>query len=64
MPWCDECDRIVADDDLVEGACPTCTTQIVAPERGPLPWRFRFMIAATIVYLGWRIYQGVSWLIT
>jgi uncharacterized paraquat-inducible protein A len=64
VPWCDTCDRLV-DDDLVTdtGACPSCGTSIVEPERGPLPWRFRLMIAATVVYLGWRTYQGVEWLL-
>jgi hypothetical protein len=27
-----------------------------------MPWRFRFMIGATVVYLGWRIWQGIDWL--
>jgi uncharacterized paraquat-inducible protein A len=62
MPWCDVCDRLVDDDDMVEGSCPTCHENLTDAPRGPLPWRFRFMIAATVVYLGWRIYQGISWL--
>ncbi len=62
MPWCDSCDRIVADDELVDGDCPRCGLQLEEPSKGPLPWRFRLLIAATVIYLGWRIWQGITWL--
>jgi len=62
VPWCDTCDRLVDDEALHEGTCPTCGTSLVEPLRGPLPWRFRFLIAATVVYLIWRLYQLISWL--
>lgn len=62
MPWCDSCDRIVPDEELVEGGCPRCGTQIAETTKGPLPWRFRLMIAATAVYLAWRVWQGITWL--
>ena len=62
MPWCDSCDRLVEDEDLVAGACPACGTQIAASARPALPWRFRLMIGATVIYLGWRLYQGIMWL--
>lgn len=26
------------------------------------PWHFKFIIVGSIVYLGWRLYQGISWL--
>ena len=29
--------------------------------RQPIPWYFKFMLLATIVYLGWRIFQLISW---
>ena len=62
MPWCDTCDKLVESDELSEGHCPTCETDLSDKPRGPLPWRFRFMIAATVIYLGWRIVQMVGWL--
>ena len=62
MPWCDVCDRLVDDDEVVDGHCPTCETTLAGAPRGPLPWRFRLMIIATAIYLGWRIYQGIGWL--
>ena len=64
MPWCEECDHLVEDEDLTEaGECPECGTPLVDPERPPMPWYFKVMIVATIIYLGWRAYQGVDWVI-
>ncbi len=62
MPWCDACDRLVEDSTVIDGACPTCGTQIVDTQQGPMPWKFRFMIAATAVYLIWRAWQLIMWL--
>ncbi len=62
MPWCDQCDRLVGDDALVEGACPTCGTELAEPERKPISLRFKFLVAATVIYLIWRTVQGVQWL--
>ena len=62
MPWCDTCDRLVADHELVDGACPTCSTDLAEAIRRPVSLRFRFMIAATVIYLIWRCVQGVQWL--
>jgi len=63
MPWCEECDQLVEDDAVTEeGACPTCGNMLEEPARRPVPWYFKFMIAATVVYLGYRAYQGIAWL--
>jgi hypothetical protein len=32
-------------------------------ERRPVPWTFKLMIVATVVYLGYRAYQGIAWLV-
>lgn len=62
VPWCDSCDRLVADGELTdEGACPTCGTTLET--RRPVPWHFKLMILASVIYLGWRAYQGVAWLV-
>ncbi len=61
MPWCDTCEEMVAEDDLDDGFCPTCGANL--EERGPVPWYFKAMIVVTVVYLGYRIYQGVGWLV-
>jgi hypothetical protein len=62
VPWCDTCDRHVDDDELVEGACPTCANELVDVERPPISWKFKLMIVATVIYLIWRAVQGVQWL--
>jgi hypothetical protein len=62
MPWCESCNRVVEDDELTDdGDCPTCDAPLT--ERRPVPWHFKFLLAATVIYLGWRTYQGVGWLI-
>ena len=62
MAWCEECDTLVEDEDLgTQGECPACGTVLADQERQPVPYYFKFMLLATIVYLGWRIFQLVSW---
>ena len=64
MAWCEECDTLVEDEDLgEEGECPTCGTIVADQERGPVPWYFKFMLVATVIYLGYRTFQGVTWVI-
>jgi hypothetical protein len=47
----------------VEGeVCDICGQPVVEATKEPIPWRWRFFIVATIIYLIWRIYQLVSWL--
>jgi hypothetical protein len=29
----------------------------------PLPWHFKMLVGALVLYLGWRAYQGVEWLV-
>ena len=61
MPWCDECDRMVEDDELTDdGECPDCGEPLLHRH---VPWYFKAMIAVTAVYLVWRAYQGVDWLV-
>ena len=49
--------------------CPSCG-EVVAPvpeddEEVPVkpPWHFKVLVVGTVVYLGYRLYQGVGWLI-
>ncbi len=64
MPWCEECDHLLEDEQLDEdGACPTCGTVLVDQVRPPVPWYFRAMLVLTVLYLLFRTYQGVDWLI-
>ena len=61
--WCERCQHPVEDDELTEaGACPECGI-VLREERRPVPWHFKLMIVATVIYLGWRAYQGIGWLV-
>lgn len=64
MPWCEECDQLVEEEDLTEdGGCPECGTALTEPARRRIPWTFRFMIVASVIYLGYRAYQGITWVV-
>lgn len=64
MPWCEECSELLEDEEVDDdGTCPHCGTEIVEGSRRPVPWYFKFMIVATVVYLMYRTYQGITWLI-
>ncbi len=72
MPWCDTCDRFYNPNTLrSDGTCPTCGRQVAeAPAAGSdeapavsAPWHFKLLVAATAVYLAWRLYEGVLWLL-
>lgn len=62
MPWCETCDRRVDEADLTDqGTCPECGD--LPREHRRYPWYFKFMLVATIVYLGYRAFQGVTWVV-
>jgi hypothetical protein len=27
------------------------------------PWHFKILAVGTVIYLGWRLYQGIGWLV-
>jgi len=55
--WCEQCDRPVEGE-----TCEICGTPVAERVRQPIPWRWRFFIVATVIYVIWRIYQLISWL--
>lgn len=70
MPWCDTCDRFYNPNTLLpDGTCPACgrtvaasaETDVAHPVDAGAPWHFKVLIAATAVYLGWRLLQGIVW---
>ncbi|MHB8439061.1 MAG: hypothetical protein ACYDD4_07855 [Acidimicrobiales bacterium] len=62
MPWCDTCDRFVDTDEIGDDrTCPTCETPV--EDKRNVPWHFKLMIVATVVYLGYRTYQGIAWVV-
>ena len=66
MPWCQECDRFVTPTSLGDGgACPRCghALELAAEDDTPVPWHFKLLLVATVLYLGWRAVQGVVWVV-
>jgi predicted RNA-binding Zn-ribbon protein involved in translation (DUF1610 family) len=60
--WCETCRQRV-DPELAgdDGTCPDCGEALVS--RRNVPWTFKLMLVATVVYLGYRLYQGIGWAI-
>jgi hypothetical protein len=46
------------------GECPTCGRVIAEPHDVKAPWHFKLLVVATVLYLGFRAYQGVAWLVS
>jgi hypothetical protein len=69
MPWCDTCDRFWNPNTLRDdGTCPTCGRLVAEPggeaaEAPRAPWHFKLLVAAVVLYLGWRGWQGVEWVL-
>jgi hypothetical protein len=62
VPWCEQCDQRVDDEQLTDsGHCPFCDSETL--EHRKPPWYFKFMLVATVIYLGYRTYQGVTWVV-
>ena len=53
-----------------EQRCPSCGAEL-GLERGEegeeihpkAPWHFKVLIVGSVIYLGYRLYQGIGWLI-
>jgi hypothetical protein len=72
MPWCDNCARWYSPNALEDdGSCPSCGLVVEEPsepgaeaEPPPRPpWHFWLLVGSAAVYLGWRLIQGVIWVI-
>lgn len=35
----------------------------VEEDSPPIPWHLKALVAALVLYLGWRSFQGVEWLV-
>jgi hypothetical protein len=78
VPWCTECDRFLSPSTVrADGTCPTCG-RVVDPgavgtttaeqheddeKLPPIPWHLKLLALAVVVYLGFRLYQGIEWLL-
>ncbi|HTT58711.1 MAG TPA: hypothetical protein VMF33_01575 [Acidimicrobiales bacterium] len=56
--WCETCDRPEEGD-----VCEVCGAQVTVTEREPVPWRWRLFALAAVIYIGWRMYQIISWIV-
>jgi len=72
MPFCDHCDKYWTPNSMNEdGSCPRCGAIIDEPmnqtgdgavvesdeAREKVPWHFKLMIVALVVYLGYRFVE-------
>lgn len=77
MPWCDGCSRFYTPSTLSAGGdCPAghhvaeptesaVGTDPADPEveKVKAPWHFWFLVVAVVIYLGWRVIQGIGLLL-
>ena len=69
MPFCEDCDKYYTPTSLsVGGTCPKCgrTLYDTGDERDAkahLPWHFKLLLVVFVIYLGWRLVQGVEWVV-
>jgi PHP family Zn ribbon phosphoesterase len=79
MPWCEACHRFLSPSTVREnGTCPTCGRTVEGrgarstvteggdhtdDRRPTLPWHLWLLAAALVVYLGFRAWQGIEWVI-
>jgi hypothetical protein len=62
VPWCEDCERFWTPPSLSDGGvCPTCGRVLAPPV--PTPWHFKLLLVALVLYLGFRAWQGVDWLV-
>lgn len=69
MPWCDTCAKFWNPPTLHDGHCPACGAELEGPtDAGEkavphAPWHFKLLLVALVLYLAFRAYQGVFWVI-
>lgn len=67
---CPTCGRQVADPSEVEARVTAVDTDPDAPPEKlrrfsdePAPWHFKVLLAGVVGYLGWRLIQGLGWVV-
>jgi hypothetical protein len=74
VPWCATCERFLSPPTVTpEGRCPSCGRPIEPgksppkpageEELPPIPLHLKVLGVALVVYLGYRFFQGVEWII-
>ena len=71
MPWCEPCEKFYNPGSVLEAnRCPECGEELevgdvahaheeVLVERAKVPWHFWVGVIAMVIYLGWRLIQGI-----
>lgn len=52
-----------------DGTCPTCERKVAEPAEltampKKAPWHFKLLVTLTVIYLGWRLIQMATWVLT
>lgn len=71
MPVCGDCARYWSPRSAASGRCPDCGGPIAAStiggpkggEKERLPWHLKLLAVSFCLYMGYRLYQGVEWLV-
>jgi len=72
MPWCEACSRFWTQPSMTPaGECPQCGAELKNPagidrvgvEDTRAPWHFKLLVAAVVLYLGWRLVQILGWVV-
>jgi hypothetical protein len=64
VPWCDDCAKFWNPNSMPpDGTCPSCGRVIGETPDTRIPWHFWVLVSALVLYLGWRLVQGVQWLV-
>ena len=75
MPWCVSCNKFMTPSTVnTDGTCPKCGNVVErglipgmtrpADERAPtVPWHLKLLGTALAIYLGFRFFQIIDWLI-
>ena len=70
MPWCEVCDHFYNPNSMApDGTCMKCGTFIASPddekdaddEKKGAPWHFWVLLVALVIYLTFRLIQGIVW---
>lgn len=68
VPWCESCSRFYNPNTVApDGSCINCGAHIGEPttvEDTKVPWHFWLLVAALVIYLSWRLFQLIVWLVT
>ena len=60
---CPTCGRSLAVATATEQDPRKVDLRQLAGEQGRAPWHFKLLVVALVLYLGWRGWQGVDWLL-